>query len=73
MIEHNGADYIRLYLPSKAQVEAGFCKPTTVNFTCNGKPITRDEAIILCGSKAQAKENESGCMTVKAQNLAIVE
>lgn len=73
VIEHKGQDYIRLYLPSKAQIEAGFFKPTTVSFTCNGKPISRDEAIALCGSKAQAKENESGCMTVKAGNLAIVE
>lgn len=73
VITHKGADYIRLYLPSNAQQASGFYKPTTVQFTCNGVPITREKAIELCGSKAQAKENESGCMTVKAQNLAIVE
>ena len=71
VIEHKGVDYLRLYLPSKAQQENGFCKPTTVNFTCNGTPISRAQAIELCGSKAEAKENESGCMTVKAENLAI--
>lgn len=72
VIEHKGAEYIRLYLPSKAQIEAEFFKPTTVQFVANGKPISRDEAIALCGSKAQARENEEGCMTVKAENLAIV-
>lgn len=71
VIEHKGQDYLRLYLPSKAQQDAGFCKPTSVSFTCNGKPISRAEAVTLCGSKAEAKENESGCMTVKAGNLAI--
>lgn len=73
VIEHNGKDYLRLYLPSKAQIESGFYKPTTVQFTCNGKEITREDAIALCGSKAQAKENEQGVMTVKAENLAIVD
>lgn len=73
VIEHKGADYIRLYLPSKAQQESGFCKPTVVSFTCNGVPITREQAVTLCGSKAQAKENESGCMTVHAENLAIMD
>jgi hypothetical protein len=72
VISHKGQDYIRLYLPSQAQQAAGFGK-TTVQFICNGQPITRNEAILLCGSKAQARENESGCMTVKADNLAIVE
>lgn len=72
VIEHKKVDYIRLYLPSKAQQEAGFGK-TTVTFLCNGVTISREQAIALCGSKAQAKENESGCMTVKAENLAIVE
>ena len=71
VIEHKGKDYIRLYLPSKAQQEAGFGK-VTVSFLCNGQPISREQAIVLCGSKAQAKENEQGCMTVKAENLAIV-
>jgi len=73
VIEHKGKDYLRLYLPSKAQIDAGFFKQTTVSFTCNGKEISRAEAVTLCGSKAEAKENESGCMTVKAENLAIVD
>ena len=73
VIENKGQEYIRLYLPSIAQRESGFCTPTTVSFTCNGQPISREQAIILCGSKAQAKENESGCMTVHAENLAIMD
>ena len=72
VIEHKGKDYLRLYLPSKAQIEAGFFKPTTVSFVCNGQPITRAEAIALCGSKAEARENEQGVMTCKAENLAII-
>lgn len=72
VIEHKGADYIRLYLPSEAQRNAGFSRPTTVNWTCNGLPIDSNEAIRLCGSKAMSKENAAGCMTVKAQNLAII-
>lgn len=72
VIEHKGNDYIRLYLPSKAQQEAGFARETTVQFIANGKPITRDEAIQLCGSKAKARENEEGCLTVKAAGLEII-
>ena len=72
VIGHKGADYIRLYLPSKAQQEIGFKRETSVKFLLNGREITRDEAITYCGSKAETRENEQGVMTVKAENLAFI-
>lgn len=72
VIEHKGKDYLRLYLPSKAQIEAGFFRPTVVKFYANGAEISREQAITLCGSKAQAKENEQGVMTCKAENLELL-
>ena len=72
VISHKGAEYIRLYLPSQAQQEAGFCRKPSVKFFCDGVEISREQAEEICGSKAKARENAEGCMTVKASNLEII-
>jgi hypothetical protein len=72
VIEHKGADYVRLYLPSEAQREAGFARQTITKFYIDGKEISRDEAKTFVGSKAEKRENEFGCMTVKAENLSFI-
>lgn len=62
-------EYFRLYLPTQAQVESFHLPAPQVEFAFNGQPITRQEAVELCGSKAQSRENESGCMTVRCENI----
>lgn len=71
-IAHKGQDYIRLYLPSQEQQAAGFQRETVVKFFASGVEISREQAIAFCGSKAEAKANESGCMTVKADGVTIL-
>ena len=71
-ISHKGQDYIRLFLPSKEQQAAGFIRPTMVQFRIDGRTATREEAIEICGSKAAARANEQGVMTVKASGVSFV-
>ena len=71
-ISHKGQDYVRLYLPSKGQQEAGFLHETMVQFRIDGRAATREEAIEICGSKAAARANEQGVMTVKASGVSFV-
>ena len=71
-ISHKGQDYVRLYLPSKEQQQAGFLRETVVQFTVDGQPVTREEAVEICGSKAEARANEQGVMTVKVSGLSFI-
>jgi hypothetical protein len=71
-ISHKGQDYLRLYLPSHDQQDAGFARETVVKFFANGAEISREQAIVYCGAKAQARSNEAGCMTVKADGVTIL-
>ena len=71
-IVNKGEDYVRLYLPSKEQQQAGFLRETVVEFTIDGRLATREEAIEICGSKAAPRTNEQGVLTVKASGLSFV-
>jgi hypothetical protein len=62
------AEYVRLYPPSEKQLEH-FNLGGKVEFFADDQPITRDEAIRLCGSKAEAKEVKSEAFAVKAGNI----
>jgi len=73
VIEHKGNEYFRFYPPTEAQREH-FPLGSEVQFYHNSQPITREQAIALCGSKAEVREHRGeDCFAVNCANIVNVQ
>jgi hypothetical protein len=71
IIAHKGNEYIRLYPPSEAQLQHFNLTPKA-EFFSNGSPITREQAIELCGSKAKSDDSKHDAFAVNAANIVSI-
>ncbi len=58
-IEHKGQSYVRLYIKGVPKVA----------YFIDGKQVTQDKAIEICGSNAKSSGSKPDCMTVKLENV----
>jgi len=61
-------EYIRFYPPSNAQSEH-FALAPSVQFYADGQEITRERAMVLCGSNAKERETKSEAYAVAVPNI----
>lgn len=71
LIEHKGETYIRLFPPTEAQMQY-FNLQHTSEWFANGQPITQEQAIEYCGSKAKPRDEQAQCFSVKCANVIAI-